>query len=343
MTIDAGKQGAKKITGLSLIDPTEEMKRESRIYEHAAGMFALKYVNTGGEDGFVLPSTRLNLKGGWQLELERFEALPVAGNACVFNLVLSVCRGSDEFRKLDRKYKILERRSVLLKKEIKKLDALLNQMEEIKESFRIPFDALKNLVISFDHTGNILVVNEASREWFGQSPKEVAKKKCTTLFNRDIPEIIRQVCESNETVMFEENIDGRALQISCVPMDNKKRGDTEVVMIVQDITESKMAEEERIKHGRNEGVSLMGGTIRHILNSSLTAILGFSQLALSTYDWPRETMIKYLKLIERTALRMKMEINKIAEQKEYRAVKYLDMPGAEDCSEILEIEMDGEQ
>jgi hypothetical protein len=48
-----------------------------------------------------------------------------------------------------------------------------------------------------------------------------------------------------------------------------------------------------------------------ILNSSLNAILGFAQLALAPYEWPRETMNKYLASIEKTSQRMKNEVKKL--------------------------------
>ena len=50
--------------------------------------------------------------------------------------------------------------------------------------------------------------------------------------------------------------------------------------------------------------------IKNILNSSINAILGFTQLALSPYKWPEETMNNYLTSIEKTAQRMKAEIDK---------------------------------
>jgi len=50
--------------------------------------------------------------------------------------------------------------------------------------------------------------------------------------------------------------------------------------------------------------------IKNILNSSINAILGFSHLALSPYKWPEETMNNYLTSIEKTAQRMKSEIDK---------------------------------
>jgi len=50
--------------------------------------------------------------------------------------------------------------------------------------------------------------------------------------------------------------------------------------------------------------------IKNILNSSVNAILGFVQLTLSPYQWPEETMKNYLTSIEKTAERMKSEIDK---------------------------------
>ncbi|MDM8544041.1 hypothetical protein QUF90_23440 [Desulfococcaceae bacterium HSG9] len=50
--------------------------------------------------------------------------------------------------------------------------------------------------------------------------------------------------------------------------------------------------------------------IKNILNSSVNAILGFTQLALSPYKWPEETMNNYLNSIEKATQRMKSEIDK---------------------------------
>lgn len=48
--------------------------------------------------------------------------------------------------------------------------------------------------------------------------------------------------------------------------------------------------------------------------SSVDALLGFVKITLS-YDWPRETTVKYIKLIQRTANRMKNELGDISKKK----------------------------
>ncbi len=53
--------------------------------------------------------------------------------------------------------------------------------------------------------------------------------------------------------------------------------------------------------------------IKQILNTSVNSVQGFVQLALS-YNWPKETMVRYLKLIEKTSKRMKKEIGKLQEK-----------------------------
>ncbi len=51
--------------------------------------------------------------------------------------------------------------------------------------------------------------------------------------------------------------------------------------------------------------------IKNILNSSVNTILGFTQLALSPYKWPEETMNNYLNAIEKAAQRIKIQIDKL--------------------------------
>ncbi len=61
----------------------------------------------------------------------------------------------------------------------------------------------------------------------------------------------------------------------------------------------------------NKASDALKKDIKNILNSSVNAILGFTQLALSPYKWPDETMNNYLTSIEKTAQRMKSEIDNI--------------------------------
>ncbi len=51
--------------------------------------------------------------------------------------------------------------------------------------------------------------------------------------------------------------------------------------------------------------------IKNILNSSINAILGFANLALSPYKWPEETMKNYLTSIQKAAQRIKAEIERM--------------------------------
>ncbi len=340
-TVDSNRNDSEIITDISIMDSGEELRKEKKSLDAFARKITMKFAKMNGNGGLLLASTSKTINGGWVADLEGFESVVKNETSGICHLYFKVVyETGDSVKRIKLKCNELERKNRLLIREIEKLDELITQLEEVKESFRIPFDAIKDLMMSFDSKGNILVVNEASIQWFGQSPQAIAKKKCRTLLNQDIATVVSTVCKSKESKVVEQTINDRLLLITYIPMVNKKNGETEVVMLAQDITKSKMAEAEKIMAGRNEAVSVMGGTVRHILNSSLTAILGFAQLALSSYEWPKETMIRYLKLIERTALRMKLEISKIAEQKEFVTTKYVDVPGTEDCKEIIKIEID---
>ncbi len=342
--IDTGKERKKSVIDIYLIDPPEEIRQEKDKFEEAAKGFVFEFFKTKEDGGLIFSSTSKKLGKGLIIELERFEVLTkmLGDPKPIYSLILKVSHESGNTnRMLRRKNKALEQKNKLLEQEVRELIDLVETLEETNESFRIPFDAIKDLMISFDTKGNVLIVNEASIEWFGQSPKDIiVRKKYRTILGQNVLNAIQKVCASGDALIIDKNIGDRILQITYIPMVNKKSGETEVVMLAQDVTNQKKMEEAQIQSGRNEGVTAMGGTVKHILNSSLTAILGFAQLALSSYEWPRETMVKYLKLIERTTLRMKKEINKIAEQKEYKLEKYVYIPETEDCKEIIQVELD---
>ncbi|MCP4105977.1 MAG: PAS domain S-box protein [Desulfobacteraceae bacterium] len=337
--IDTSKEKC-SVINISLIDPTEEIIKHKDTYKKIAKKFTSDFVKTGENSGLIISSTSKPIDNDLTMELECFE-FQEHNKKTIYNLTLKVSHASESAdKKLKQRNRKLEKENKFLSRENKELIKLVEKLEGIKESFRLPFDAIKDLIISFDCQGNVLVVNVASTEWFGQTPHEIVRKKYKTILRQNIVEVVQKVCTRKKTLSLEEKLGSKTLQISYIPTTNRKTGKTEVVMLVQDITKRKIAEEKMLENGRNEGVTIMGGTIRHILNSSLHAILGFAQLASSSYDWPKKTMIKYLKLIERTALRMKDEINKIAEQKEYKTTKYIQVPDTEDCKEILKVELD---
>ncbi len=344
--IDTSKKGKESVIDIALIDPAEDIRRDENAFKKIAASLAFEFFEAKEDRGLILSSTSKRVENDLIIELERFEVAPKMPEDVnpIYALVFKASHDSaNTNRCLKQRNRELEQKSKLLKKEVRELIELVEKLERTKESLRIPFNAIKDLMISFDSGGNILIVNEASTEWFGQTPEDVIRRKYKTILRQNITEMIQKVSDSEDSLVLEEKIGSKMLQITYVPMTNKKTGETEVVMLAQDITSQKKTEEERIESARNEGVTVMGATVRHILNSSLTAILGFSQLALSSYEWPRETMAKYLKLIERTAQRMKRELNKIAEQKEYKTTTYLRIPKDEECREIIKIDMDHDE
>lgn len=343
-SVEISKRGDIRILGVSFIDPRDDIKKDVKTFENIAKILTLRSIKSSDKAAILYDPESREVYGGLCVELERFEMLnevPGYVNKTLYHFVLKASPiVSHRENKLRQRIKHLEKDNKNLRNENKELITLIEKLERIKESFRIPFDAVKDLMISFDKDGNVIVVNEASTDWFGQTPRDIVRRKCRTVLKQNVVHFIKKVTETQEAYTFEDKIGQKVLQFTYVPMQNKKTDETEVVMLAQDITQRKMLEQQRVERGRNEGVSIMGGTIRHILNSSLHAILGFAQLALSTYDWPKETMVKYLKLIERTALRMKHEISMIAEQKEYRATKYLNIPETEGINQILDVRLD---
>lgn len=338
-TIDTSRKGENRVVEIEFIDPPDEIQKDIQTYLNIAKVFAYRFVKTNQDGGLLISSTSITLDNGLILELEQLEE--ITQNKPLYRLQLRVSHETaDSIRMLKQKKREMEQENAFLKREIKQLIQLVEKIETIKESYRIPFDAIKDLMVSFDSEGNVLVVNSACHAWLGLSPQDIVKKKYKSILKQNILEIVKKICATKEMITFEETVGNKVLQFSYIPMVNRKTGSTEVVMMAQDISQRKKEEKERVEQGRNEGVAIMGGTIRHILNSSLHAILGFSQLALSSYDWPRDTMVKYLRLIERTAQRMKKEISMIAEQKEFKPTKYVDIPGDNECKTILKIDMD---
>lgn len=147
------------------------------------------------------------------------------------------------------------------------------------------FNSIQDGLSILDSDLNIIRINPAM-EKFGYSQPIVGRKCYEVYHNRSAP---CEVCPTRETLLTGKV--GRIIrhpaiasesfiEIQTFPLINRTSGQVEgVIEYVRDVTETKGAEEERLRLSNLESLATLAGGIAHDFNNILTAILGNIGLA----------------------------------------------------------------
>ena len=96
---------------------------------------------------------------------------------------------------------------------------------------------------------------------------------------------------------------------------------TGAVIIAEDVTERKAAEEERLKREKLEGTLELAGAVCHELNQPIMAVSGYSELTMMSLD-PDHDLYGKIKKINAQVLRMGEITRKLMKITRYRSKRY---------------------
>ena len=163
------------------------------------------------------------------------------------------------------------------------------------------FNSIQDGLSVLDSDLNIVRVNPAM-EKLGY-PQPMVGRKCYAVYhNRSAP---CEVCPSQETLLTGKpcrkivkghpaNAPERFIEVQSFPLTNRNSGQAEgVIEYVRDVTETKRAEEERLRLSNLESLATLAGGIAHDFNNIFTAILGnigLAGLELQNTDRSRERL-----------------------------------------------------
>lgn len=179
---------------------------------------------------------------------------------------------------------------------------MLDQIAKGKREWEETFDTINDAITIHDNDFNIIRANKAAEEMLGVQIEKIVKQKCFRSYHGTAAPPVR--CPSCQTAktgidstteIYESHLD-KYLEIKALPRYDENRDLIGVVHVVRDITARRTAEEkhERLQTQLNqaqkmETVGRLAGGVAHDFNNILSAIIGYSELALN--DLPRDSQL----------------------------------------------------
>jgi PAS domain S-box-containing protein len=192
-------------------------------------------------------------------------------------------------------------------------DALAAESERLAVTLR----SIGEGVIATDREGKIALINKAGERLTGWMQEEAIRKPLeevlpviseeTRVPRNPVEKIIETMDIADlvdDTLLIAR--DGREIAIACngAPIFDMESKIVGVILVFQDVTERRKAEQELLKAQKLESVGLLAGGIAHDFNNILTGILG--NVTLAKIDPASEgEMFKRLEEAEKACLRAK--------------------------------------
>ena len=142
--------------------------------------------------------------------------------------------------------------------------------------------------------GLLLMDAEENITWMGQIPKDLLLKtpkdpnaKCSEIIGNKVMEAIKNPrlkalqTGKSQSIEYRDPVTKNWFHITFTPLRNPSGEFLKTVILFQDITDAKKAEESRMEQERLKGTLEMAGAVAHELSQPLQAILGWSEIMLS--------------------------------------------------------------
>ena len=213
-----------------------------------------------------------------------------------YKIVYRVNRNRDKRDKADKIYYLKESGSPVyvdgrltafrgITQDITMEYSVIRQLEQAERNWRDTFNAMGDAVMLLDRDKKILLYNKKCRD--------IAIIKETSIFGYHCGEVIcnnmiRDLCPANEALKTRRKVsreicfkDSKKIFYSSVsPILNKDLDVDYMVCVVRDITEQKNTEAMLLHSQKLEAIGTLAGGIAHDFNNILTAISGFTELAM---------------------------------------------------------------
>ncbi|MDH5298716.1 MAG: PAS domain-containing protein, partial [Desulfobulbaceae bacterium] len=164
------------------------------------------------------------------------------------------------------------------------------EIRKAKEDWERTFESIGDIATIQDKEMRIVRVNQATCRALGAPPAELVGKRCHELFHGtgepcpDCPAlltIIDGMARSAE--IFHPTLD-RTFLVSASPVFDDKGTVMGIAHFAKDLSETKKLEQRLRQAHKMEAIGTLAGGIAHDFNNILTAILGYTELAMASTD-----------------------------------------------------------
>lgn len=238
---------------------------------------------TGGSFimGFVVVGSRI------QGDCPRKKELMLAET--IIRQALAPLRNASLYADLKANNEALGHSLDLLKKEITERE----KTEERLLEYQGVVAASQDPVALIDEDFRIVLVNRACAEAFGTVPEKLQNKNISrvtesTLFTRKFQDPLQR-CLDGETVRFRFSWNFprwglRHIDVAGYPYQGLHLGKRAAIVILRDITQMQEMENRLLQSQKMEAIGTLAGGIAHDFNNILSAILGYTELALTRLE-----------------------------------------------------------
>ena len=168
------------------------------------------------------------------------------------------------------------------------LTQLRQFLETRKTTFQNILENIKSGVILIDGNYFVKMTNPAGKNLLENAAKIDSDGKITFLGNIPIKNFVEDIFWSRAEIKKEEitvtDITTHFYQITASPFKAGESRVIGVIIVIQDITEEKVANQQLMQIARMVSVGELAAGVAHEINNPLTGILGFSELLLERTD-----------------------------------------------------------
>ena len=174
-------------------------------------------------------------------------------------------------------------------------------LEVVPIAREVVLDNIRDGVIVLNLRGQIAELNRSARKMFDDQADELVGRDAETALSEWRDLLDNTPLREDRTYTRElltPDADLRQFDIRLFPLYDQRSRLSGRLIVVQDTTERRLAEDERLKISKLESIGLLAGGISHDFNNSLAAIMGYLTIAKLDLDADHPATVQLEKVEE---------------------------------------------